>query len=100
MFGAFCSPIQDLPAGGHARPKPGRGGGAKDLPPTDDHLLYGYAAWPVSELLARLLIDRSLGRSEADSEASIPDVRQQAVLEVGAGVGLAGLACSALGARE
>ncbi|CAK0910025.1 unnamed protein product, partial [Prorocentrum cordatum] len=71
-----------------------------DLPPTDDHLLYGYAAWPVSELLARLLIDRSLGRSEADSEASIPDVRQQAVLEVGAGVGLAGLACSALGARE
>jgi len=72
-----------------------------DLPPTDDHLLFGYEVWPVAELFAKLLVDRALRRdADADMMAALPAVKEQSVLEVGAGVGLTGLACHAVGASQ
>lgn len=73
-----------------------------DLPPTDDHLLFGYAVWPLAEQLARLLMGATLGAS-ADSaarEGAVPSVAGKSVLEIGAGVGLTGLACHACSARS
>jgi len=60
-------------------------------------LLFGYEAWPCASILARMLLDASCMPS---SDSPVPSVRGRTVLEVGAGVGLTGLACLKCGAEH
>ncbi|CAJ1372017.1 unnamed protein product [Effrenium voratum] len=68
-----------------------------ELPEIEEDLLFGFAAWPAAQALARLLIDAESESSES-SESPLPSVAKKRVLEVGAGVAVAGLSCRALGA--
>lgn len=71
-----------------------------ELEESEEDLLFGYAAWPSATILARLLVDAQLlaANTHASALQVAWAVKGLSVLEVGAGVGLTGLACQALGA--
>eukprot|EP00928_Gymnodinium_smaydae_P027940 TRINITY_DN21448_c0_g1_i1.p1 TRINITY_DN21448_c0_g1~~TRINITY_DN21448_c0_g1_i1.p1 ORF type:complete len:351 (-),score=74.20 TRINITY_DN21448_c0_g1_i1:201-1211(-) len=90
-----------------------------ELEAGDNDLLLGYASWPSASILARLLIDaqrladcEGAGGLPSQEAASLDGsvqyyalpaswaVKGRRVLEVGAGVGLTGLACGAIGASH
>lgn len=70
-----------------------------ELEELDTDLLLGYGMWPSASMLARLFINSSVLHKPGETQ-HFPgfDVREKTVLEIGSGVGLAGLACRACGA--
>lgn len=68
-----------------------------DEDPESD-LLFGYGVWPVAQTLSRLLIDATFS-DDLQPFHPIPSVRGKSVLELGAGVALAGLSCHACGSE-
>eukprot|EP00930_Biecheleria_cincta_P035510 TRINITY_DN24422_c0_g1_i1.p1 TRINITY_DN24422_c0_g1~~TRINITY_DN24422_c0_g1_i1.p1 ORF type:complete len:284 (+),score=57.83 TRINITY_DN24422_c0_g1_i1:128-979(+) len=77
-----------------------------ELDEAEGDLLLGYAVWPSATIMARLLVDAQLhavapaANSHTRALQTAWAVKGLSVLEVGAGVGLAGLVCQALGAAR